>query len=125
MLAQSARVYNLQRCLSVLLGKGKREDDIPPYRAMGPVTPEEYESRAERYDKQLLEILKVDPAGRSTVEKMAILRRHREDQYRQVTDAAYQARGWTPNGVPSLARLKELGIDLPEIVRIVAGHQES
>ncbi len=125
MLAQSARVYNLQRCLSVLLGKGKREDDIPPYRAMGPVTPEEYESRAERYDKQLLEILKVDPAGRSTAEKMAILRRHREDQYRQVTDAAYQARGWTPNGVPSLARLKELGIDLPEIVRIVAGHQES
>jgi aldehyde:ferredoxin oxidoreductase len=125
MLAQSARVYNLQRCLSVLLGKGKREDDIPPYRAMGPVTPEEYESRAERYDKQLREILAVDPAGRSTAEKMAILRRHREDQYRQVTDAAYQARGWTLNGVPTLARLKELGIDLPEIVRIVAGHQES
>jgi aldehyde:ferredoxin oxidoreductase len=92
---------------------------------MGPVTPEEYESRAERYDKQLLEILKVDPAGRSTAEKMAILRGHREDQYRQVTDAAYQARGWTPNGVPTLTRLKELGIDLPEIVRIVAGHQES
>jgi aldehyde:ferredoxin oxidoreductase len=125
MLAQSARVYNLQRCLSVLLGKGKRVDDIPPYRAMGPVTKEEYESRAERYDKQLREIVGVEPEGRSTEEKMAILREHREDQYRRVTDAAYKARGWTPNGVPTLARLKELRIDLPEIVRIVEGHQES
>jgi aldehyde:ferredoxin oxidoreductase len=123
MLAQSARVYNLQRCLSVLLGKGKREDDIPPYRAMGPVTREEYESRAERYDKQLREQAGFDPEGRSVEERMAALRRYREEQYRKVTDAAYQARGWTRNGVPTLARLRELGIDLPEVVRLVADHQ--
>ena len=125
MLVQSARVYNLQRCISVLLGGGKREDDLPPYRAMGPVTAEEYESRSERYDQQLRDILGVDPAGRSTAEKMALLRAHREDQYRRVTDAAYAARGWNPNGVPTLARLKELGIDLPEVVRLVEAHQGS
>lgn len=123
MLDQSARVYNLQRCLSVLLGKGKREDDMPPYRAVGPVTREEYESRAERYDKQLREVVGVDPSAMSLEEKMRVLRAYREDQYAKVTDAAYQRRGWTKNGVPKVERLKELGIDLPEIVRIVEPHQ--
>jgi aldehyde:ferredoxin oxidoreductase len=32
------------------MGFGTREHDRGPYRAMGPVTAEEYESRAERYD---------------------------------------------------------------------------
>ena len=123
MLDQSARVYNLQRCLSVLLGKGKRVDDMPPYRAVGPVTREEYESRAERYDKQLKEIVGVDPAGLTLEEKMKAVRAHREDQYAKVTDAAYERRGWTRNGVPKVERLQQLGIDLPELVRIVEGHQ--
>jgi aldehyde:ferredoxin oxidoreductase len=124
MLDQSARVYNLQRCMAVMLGKGRRVDDLPPYRAVGPVTKEEYESRAERYDKQLRDLPGIDPAGLSTEEKMTVLRQHREEQYRRVTDAAYQRRGWTRDGVPTLARLRELGIDLPELVRIVAPFQE-
>jgi len=123
MLEQSARVYNLQRCLAVLLGRGRREDDLPPYRAVGPVTATEYESRADRYDRQLREAVGVDPDGKPTELKMQLLRQHREEQYRLVTDAAYQRRGWNPNGVPTIARLRELGIDLPELVRIVAPHQ--
>ena len=71
MLEQSARVHNLQRLLCYMLGGGTREDDMPPYRAVGPVTAEEYESRAERYDKQLKELVGVDPAGKPTEEKMA------------------------------------------------------
>ncbi|HSG27624.1 MAG TPA: aldehyde ferredoxin oxidoreductase C-terminal domain-containing protein, partial [Candidatus Krumholzibacterium sp.] len=38
MLAQSARVHNLQRIMSRMLGFGTRKDDMPPYRAVGPVT---------------------------------------------------------------------------------------
>jgi aldehyde:ferredoxin oxidoreductase len=38
-------------------------------------------------------------------------------------DAAYQRRGWTQNGVPKIERLKELGIDLPELLEIVKPHQ--
>ncbi|MFH1143250.1 MAG: aldehyde ferredoxin oxidoreductase C-terminal domain-containing protein [Candidatus Eisenbacteria bacterium] len=123
MLAQSARVHNLQRIMSYRCGRGSREHDIPPYRMMGPVTREEYESRAERYDKQLREILAVDPTGKPVVEKMRLLREHREKQYQQALDTAYQRRGWTRDGVPTIARLKELGIDLPELVAIVKGAQ--
>ena len=43
------------------MGKGTREYDSLPYRAVGPVTVEEYESRRERYDKQLREKAGVDP----------------------------------------------------------------
>jgi aldehyde:ferredoxin oxidoreductase len=124
MLEQSARVYNLQRALCYKLGFGTRKDDRIPYRAMGPVTAQEYESRAERYDKQLEEILGVDPAGKSTEEKMEILRKHREDQYEKLADAVYRRRGWTSDGVPRIETLKELGIDLPEIVEIVKDAQE-
>jgi len=124
MLLQSARVYNLQRIMNLMLGFGTREHDTMPYRAKGPVTKEEYVSRAERYDKQLKEILGVDPEGKSTEEKMAILRKYREEQYEKVTDAVFKRRGWTKNGVPTIERLKELGIDLPELIEIIKNHQE-
>jgi aldehyde:ferredoxin oxidoreductase len=87
------------------------------------VTKEEYESRAERYDKQMKEIIGVDPEGKSTEEKMAIHRKHRVDLYNKVVDVAYERRGWTKNGVPKIERLKELGIDLPELVEIVKAVQ--
>jgi len=124
MLAQSARVHNLQRIMTRMLGFGTRKDDMPPYRAVGPVTKEEYESRAERYDKQMKEIIGVDPEGKTTEEKMAITRKYRLDQYNKVVDVAYKRRGWTQNGVPKIERLKELGIDLPELVEIVRDDQE-
>jgi aldehyde:ferredoxin oxidoreductase len=65
----------------------------------------------------------VDPEGRSTEEKMGILRGHREAQYEKLADAVYRRRGWTPDGVPRIERLRELGIDLPEIVEIVKDAQ--
>jgi len=118
MLDQSARVYNLQRIMSRMLGYADRKGDYPPYRAMGPVTAEEYKSRAERYDKQMKELLKVNPEGKSVEEKMKILRKYREDQYEKLISVVYKRRGWTEDGVPTIARLKELGIDLPEIVEL-------
>lgn len=124
MIDQSARVHNLQRIMSFMLGVGTRKDDMPPYRAVGPVTAEEYESRRERYDKQLAEIVKVDIAGKSTAQKMELLREYRLAQYNKVVDAAYQRRGWTRDGVPTVARLRELGIDLPELVAIVEDAQQ-
>ena len=123
MLDQSARVYNLQRAMCYLLGYGTREHDIPPARAVCPVTEAEYLSRAERYDKQMKEIIGVDPAGKSVKEKIEILRKHRFDQYMKLMDVAYQRRGWTKNGVPTIKRLEELGIALPEIVNIVKDAQ--
>jgi len=119
MLEQSARVYNLQRILCRKLGFGTRKDDMVPYRAVGPVTVEEYESRADRYDGQLEELVGVDPTGKSTEEKMKLLRTYREGQYQKLADAVYKRRGWTGNGVPKIETLEALGIDLPELVEVI------
>ncbi len=116
----SEGVYNFQRVFNLRLGYGRREHDAVPYRSMGPVTVEEYESRAERYDKQLREILNLDPDKMTTVEKM--LRKYREEQYERLKDAVYKRRGWTKDGVPMLKTLKRLGMDFPEVVEVVKRH---
>ncbi len=121
-ITQSERVYNFQRIFNIRMGKGKRVNDKIPYRAMGPVTIEEYESRQERYDGQLKELLGFDPAGKSTEAKMKVMREYRESQYEKLTDAVYKRRGWTTDGVPTLEKLKELGMDLPEVVAVVKEH---
>ncbi|HZK06770.1 MAG TPA: aldehyde ferredoxin oxidoreductase C-terminal domain-containing protein [Bacteroidales bacterium] len=124
MIRQSERVYNFQRTFNLRRGYGTRKYDAQPYRAAGPVTNEEYESRAERYDKQLKEIVGFDPEGKTTEEKVAVMRKHRESQYEKLLDAVYKRRGWTRNGVPTIAHLKSLGMDLPELIEVVKPHQE-
>ncbi len=122
LITMSERVYNFQRVFNIRLGKGLREHDAVPYRSQGPVTVEEYRSRAERYDKQLRELLGLDPEKMTTEEKVAALRKHREAQYQKLIDAVYERRGWTRNGVPTLETLKRLGIDYPEVVAVVQKH---
>ena len=124
MLNMSARVHNLQKVMGLMFGKGGRKEDTPPYRAMGPVTKAEYESRAERYDKQLKEQVGFDPEGKTTEEKMKALRDFRYSQYNKLMDAAYKRRGWDENGIPTKERLKELGIDVPEVVAILDRYLE-
>lgn len=123
MLKMSERAYNFQRIFNLRQGFGRRAQDQIPYRAMGPVTKEEYESRQDRYDGQLKDLDIMDPEGKSTEEKMAALRTYRENQYVKLTDAAYAHRGWTNDGVPTLAKVKELGIDFPDVVELISKHQ--
>jgi len=119
----SERVYNFQRVFNLRRGYGTRMYDKQPYRAAGPVTVEEYESRSERYDKQLKEKIGYDPTGKTTVEKMKVLRKYREDQYELLTDAVYKRRGWNNNGVPKIEFLKKIGMDLPEVIEVVKAFQ--
>jgi aldehyde:ferredoxin oxidoreductase len=118
----SERVYNFQRLFNLRMGFGTREHDALPYRSVGPVTKEEYESRAERYDKQLKEKVRYSPEGKSTEEKLAALRRYREAEYEKLKDAVYARRGWNKNGVPTLQKVKALGIDFPEVVELLQKH---
>ncbi len=116
---ESEKVYNFQRLFNLRMGYGTRQWDYPPYRAVGPVTAAEYESRAERYDKSLREEVGLDITGMSTEEKMAALRKFREGRYEQLMDAVYQRRGWSKNGVPTLETVRRLGIDFPEVVALI------
>jgi aldehyde:ferredoxin oxidoreductase len=121
LIIQSERVYNFQRIFNIRMGKGLRVHDAIPYRAMGPVTMEEYLSREERYDGQLKE-LGFDITGKTTEEKMAMTRTHRESQYEKLTDSVYSRRGWTPNGIPTPEKLKSIGMDLPQLLEVVEKH---
>jgi aldehyde:ferredoxin oxidoreductase len=123
MIRMSERVYNFQRIFNLRQGYGKRANDAQPYRAAGPVTVEEYESRAERYDTQMKEILGVNPEGKTSEEKVAITRAYRESQYEKLLDAVYKRRGWTSNGVPKIEHLKNIGMDLPELMEVIKDHQ--
>ena len=123
LLLMSERVYTFQRIFNIRMGKGLRENDSNlPYRAVGPVTSLEYESRVERYDNQLVE-MKIDINGKSTEEKIKILRKYREEQYIKLQDAVYLERGWNKNGCPTLETVKRLGIDFHKIIDIITPHQ--
>ena len=122
LIAMSERVYNFQRIFCLRMGFGRREHDAIPYRAMGPVTVDEYESRAERYDGQLKGLCNVDIDGKATAEKVALLRRLREERYEQLKDAVYERRGWTADGIPTLATVRRLGIDFPEVLDVLKKH---
>ncbi|HXX86990.1 MAG TPA: aldehyde ferredoxin oxidoreductase C-terminal domain-containing protein [Candidatus Acidoferrum sp.] len=119
MIIMSERVYNFQRIFNLRMGFGTRKDDAIPYRAVGPVTNEEYESRQNRYDKQLQGKFGYDPTGKSTERKLAELRKNREAEYERLTDAVYKRRGWTQNGVPTLEKVKALAIDYPDVVELI------
>ncbi len=122
LIRMSEAVYNFQRIFSLRQGFGTREHDNLPYRAMGPVTLEEYESRRDRYDEQLKELGIMNPDGKSTGEKLKALRKHREDQYEKLKDAVYKRRGWTKDGIPTVNTVKRLGINFPEVLDVLKAH---
>jgi aldehyde:ferredoxin oxidoreductase len=122
LILMSEKVYNFQRIFNLKMGFGRREHDTLPYRAVGPVTEDEYMSREERYDKQLVEIHQVDIDAKTTAEKIAILRKLREEKYETLKDAVYKRRGWTPDGIPTADTVKRLGIDFPEVMDLLKSH---
>ncbi|HSK66353.1 MAG TPA: aldehyde ferredoxin oxidoreductase C-terminal domain-containing protein [Anaerolineales bacterium] len=119
LLLQSERVYNFQKVFSLRMGRVGRQHDYPPYRAMGPVTKLEFESRQERYDEQLRRLAGLNPEGMTTEEKMKVLRSYRQAQYELLMDAVYERRGWDRNSIPTAEKLRELGIDLPELLEVI------
>ncbi len=122
LILQSERCYNWQRAMNVWLGRGCRKDDWIPYRSMGPVTEMEYISRKERYDTQLVEKLglaKKDVEKMDISKKMKILYAYRRNQYQKLTDAVYYRRGWTPNGVPTPQKMKQLGMDDSKMLKML------
>ena len=123
LIEMSERSYNFQRIFNLRQGYGRREHDAIPYRSVGPVTEFEYLSRQERYDTQLRDTWGIDPEGKSTAEKVALLRETREKQYQGLCDAVYARRGWTADGVPTLETARRLGIDFPDVVELITPHQ--
>jgi len=123
MIKMSEVVYNFQRIFNLRMGHGRRADDRIPFRAMGPVTEEEYLSREERYDTQIKELIGLNPDKMSLNEKMNSLRDYREDRYEKLIDAVYKRRGWTNDGVPTIEKVKDLGIDFDDVIALISKWQ--
>jgi aldehyde:ferredoxin oxidoreductase len=122
LILQSERCYNWQRAMNVWMGRGQRKDDWIPFRAMGPVTEMEYLSRKDRYDKALVEkqgLAQKDVDKITTQEKLKIIYEFRRNQYEKLTDAVYYRRGWTPNGVPSPQKMKQLGFTDKKMLKML------
>lgn len=112
----SERVYQFQRAFNVRLGHGRRADDSNvPYRSVGPVTLEEYESRLDRYDKLLAENLgkSLEEVRKlSLEERHSLTRKHREQRYNKLQDTVYEKRGWNhKSGVIKVEKAKALWPD--------------
>lgn len=123
LLRQSEVAHNFQRLFNLKMGYGTRNYDTIPYRAMGPVTKEEYESRKERYDLQLKQVVGLNTKGKSTEEKMEALRSYREGQYQKLCDVVYKRRGWDCNGVPTVETVRRLKIDFPDVLKLLSQYQ--
>jgi aldehyde:ferredoxin oxidoreductase len=119
LLDQSERVYNFQKVFSIRMGRVGRRHDYPPYRAMGPVSAVEYQSRADRYDNQLRDLIGINPDELTIDAKLAHLRNYRQDQYESLLDAVYKRRGWDENSIPTVEKMRALGIDLPEVIDVI------
>ncbi len=119
LILMSEAVYNFQRIFNLKMGFGTREHDAIPYRAVGPVTVEEYESRQKRYDEQLKNKYDINISNMTSKEKVASLRQKREGQYELLKDAVYKRRGWNKNGIPTMETVKRLGIDFPEVIEVL------
>jgi len=70
----------------------------------------------------LQEKVGIDPQGLTTEEKVAHIRKYREEQYEKLVDTVYKRRGWNERGIPTLENLRRLGIDLPEVVATIERH---
>ncbi len=118
LLLMSEKVYNFQHLFQIRLGKGTRDFHNIPYRAMGPVYADEWEARSEYYDNELREA-GIEPERLPVEEKISKLRVIREQQWITLVDAVYNKRGWDRNGIPTLEKLREIDMELPELVKIV------
>ncbi len=54
---------------------------------------------------------------------MGLIRKFREDRYKKLQDAVYERRGWSVQGCPSIAKIKELGIDYEDVISTVSPYQ--
>jgi hypothetical protein len=52
-------------------------------------------------------------------EKLTILYEFRRNQYHKLADAVYYRRGWTPNGVPTPQKMKQLGFTDKKMLKML------
>jgi aldehyde:ferredoxin oxidoreductase len=110
-LDDSERLHVLQKMINVRQGKGTRDFDQIPLRAMGPAYFNEYQSRSDYYDDWLREQLGTDAAlPESPEERHQAILNLRRQAYQRLCDVVYKAKGYTPEGVPLRKTLEKFDL---------------
>jgi aldehyde:ferredoxin oxidoreductase len=108
------RDINLQRVMNaVIFGEQTGVYDWIPDRAIGPTDDALYQSEAAYSDADLGRLAGLSPEeiGRMPVtERRTRLMSSRKAALTELIQAYYAERGWTENGIPRPAVLKELGL---------------
>lgn len=111
---QTDRDINLQRVMNVMVfGENTGEYDWIPDRAIGPTDNDLYDAEKEYHDSEVSKITGnplEDVSAMPTEDKRKILMDYRKRQLKDLIQAYYRERGWTRNGVPTVATLKRIGL---------------
>jgi len=99
-LDDSERLYLLQKLINLRNGKGTRLSDEIPLRAMAPAFFNEYQDRSDYYDEWLAEQMGEKKMPKSPEVRHLMIINLRKDAYRQLCDAVYEHKGYTPDAVP-------------------------
>jgi aldehyde:ferredoxin oxidoreductase len=120
MLDDSERLYILQKLINLRQGKGRRESDQPPLRAMGPVFFNEYQFRVEYYDQWLQKNLGDDKLPSRPEERHKLLIEKRIEAYQKLCDIVYEKKGFTPEGIPRRETVERFGLMDEQAKRLFA-----
>ena len=118
-LFDSERLHMLQKLINLRQGKGTREFDLIPLRAMGPAFPDEFAQREEYYNDWLVEQSNREvpiPNGVEDRHKLLIELRHKA--YNMLCDSLYAARGYDSNAVPRVETVQKMDL-FDEQARVV------
>ena len=121
LIEQSEKVYNFERISNLRMGRGTSKFHHAPDRGLGPVFEDEWMARPDYFDGKLKEFGE-EIEGKSVKEKIDLLQKHRRGQWEELKLAVYKRRGWNKNGIPTLATVKRLGLDYPEVVELLNRH---
>ncbi len=105
----SERLYLLQKLINIRNGKGTREYDLIPDRAMGPAFFNEYEAKRSYYDNWLKERVDGDIPNDPKERHKMVMELRRED-FQRLCDAVYHEKGFNSKGIPLPEKLKEVGL---------------
>ncbi len=109
-LDDSERLYILQKLINLRQGKGTRESDQIPQRAMGPVYLNEFEFRSEYYEEWLKENLDGDSMPDSAEDKHKLLMEKRNQLFQKLCDTVYKEKGFSPDAVPLPGTVEKFGL---------------
>jgi aldehyde:ferredoxin oxidoreductase len=109
-LDDSERLYILQKLINLRHGKGTRENDQIPLRALGPVYFNEYESRAGYYDEWLREQPGINEVPSTPEQRHKLLIEKRIEAYRQLCDIVYEKKGFTSDAIPKRETVNKFGL---------------